>query len=219
MVFRVLLVEDEPDTRTQITELIEERIPGCLVNAVGSVADGQKLIEQARVTNVPFLAAVLDIKVPKTFGEEPQTDATLCVEFQASFREGLVFHITGFKGDPDVDEHIRQEHPPDKPRGFVFDKGEDFPDNLVNQLRKYLFNTQIRNVVSGLFIPIQYSGAGSPSGSSGIITENRSTTSQLADLHLNVRQCWPYLDQSTKDFVATYLDVTDLVNAPLTSLH
>ncbi len=206
----VLLAEDDDETRLQLSALVEEQISGCSVSAASDVSSGMEVIECAVRDGLSFDAGILDVKLPATAGENLEFDEKLCATFRIRMPKGLVFHITGFGGDPKVRAHMDKDHPPDQPRGFVFDKGAGFPENLVGALKRYLYNTKIKEALDQVFVP--KIGAPIMRGAYvryGVRPFRRSTTNQLVDLALDISLCWEFLDQSTKDFVQRYFQVDE----------
>src|SRR5580704_13504277 len=121
---RVLLVEDIEDTREQLKALIEEEITGCVVTTASDVLSGIDAIDRAVEAGIVFDAGVLDVKLPETAGEHPSSDEKVCGAFRVRM-----------------------------PKGLVFDKGAGFPADLIDTLRRYLYNHKIAEAIENLFVP------------------------------------------------------------------
>jgi DNA-binding NarL/FixJ family response regulator len=201
--FRILLVEDQPNTLEELRSLLLEVFPNSLVATAETVAAGLQIINAA--APLPFEVAILDFKLPAHSGENPEVDQSLCLALQETMPETLVIHITAFHEDPLVLSHIAHYHAsPKMPPGELLHKTDGYSDKLVKQLRAYLYGGQINRQMDELFGKHASAGLGAQRQNN---LGRTHLTHALAALCRAITTYWPYLDDATRTRVDHYFHV------------
>jgi CheY-like chemotaxis protein len=149
---RILIVEDDTDTREQLAALFREVLSNAHITTAADVTDAHSHLQLALEKRRPFDIAILDFKLPRSLGEYSEIDESICCRIRDTMPGTLVAHVTGFLDDAVVREHIRAVHSPADPLGFVLDKSNaDFATELVRQTQRYLYGAYIAKHLSELF--------------------------------------------------------------------
>jgi len=218
--FRILIVEDDDDTRQQLVVLFREVFPNARIDAGGTVDEGLKLIRDAVERKEPYDIAILDFKLPRNRGENPEVDESLCIEIRDSMPGTLIGHFTGFPDDSIIKSHVERTHPFTDPRGFFIDKrDENWATDLLNKTTKYLYTFRIEAQMEQLFgragtaatPPAEYARF-SASGP-GV-----SLTTSIASLCSDIGQCWKYLDGTARHRIAAQFSVDESSDPPFVVL-
>ena len=219
--FRILIVEDDDDARQQLVALFREVFPNARIDAAGTVEEGLKLIRDAVGRKEPYDIAILDFKLPRSQGENPEVDESLCMEIRDSMRKTIVGHITGFPNDEIVKSHVERIHPFTDPRGFFIDKkGEkNWTTDLLDKTTRYLYTIRIEAQMEQLFgragTTATPAGEFARFGASG---PGVSLTTSIASLCSDIGQSWKYLDDTAKHRIATQFSVNESSEPPFVVL-
>lgn len=218
--FRFLIVEDEDDARQQLAALFREVFPNARIDAGGTVDEGLQLIRDAVERKEPYDIAILDFKLPRSQGENPEVDESLCIEIRDSMPRTLIGHITGFPDDPTIESHVERTHPFTDPRGFFIDKRDaDWATVLLNNTTRYLYTFRIEAQMEQLFG--RAGMAATPAGEYARFSASGpgvSLTTSIASLCSDIGQCWKYLDGTAKHRIATQFSVDESSDPPFVVL-
>ncbi len=197
--FRILLVEDEPEARRQMKTLLTTLIPDCKVKDYGDVTSATLAIKEL-AGGPPFDVAILDFRLPKTFGGKEEIDESLCALVREVMPDALIVHITGYLGEEPVKNHVNRLHPPHKPRGLILGKPGNPPQDM-SRIRSALYAQCIDRRLDELGRGLApYVFRGRPELSS------QSTTTLITDLCNDLSAYWPYLDDQMKERLLQYFD-------------
>ena len=194
MSLRILVVEDNPDTRRGIVELLLEEFPQAWIEDAGTIKDGRNLILKSRESE-PYDVAILDFKLPLS-EEDPLevVDQSLCALMSTVNRKALVIHVTKYVQDKEILNHVQSHHQSGGPEiGFISKLKSDYPEQLEKQIRCYLVERAFA----------QYTGAERNGTAASSPTQARATFFPL------VAANWPYLDPSRKALLRTRLEIEE----------
>lgn len=196
--FRVLIIEDIPETRQQLVLLYLEVFPGAVVDSAEHVEDALTLIGRARDAHLPYDIAVLDFKLPSAAGFNADVDLRLCPEILSWTPNTPIAHITAFPEDPTIREHLEVEHPAHRPRGFLVDKQKsDWATKLIEDSRQLLYTARVEGEYDELF------------GVSPRVPRTGSLSARLAELCADVSVAWKFLGTRVRDKLRLKLGVDD----------
>lgn len=202
--FRILIVEDITNTLKALNEFLLEAFPDSQIDEAETVNEGYRLIEGAYSAEFPYHAVILDFKLPKDIGENPESDESLCELIRRRMPEALIAHITAYSKDEDVENHMRKAHTEQVDQSvFALSKTDvDWPVQLVNKMKAYLFGAHILKKMESLF------GAGRTSPRSRVRGAG-GLTHEIADLSCEIASRWRLLDESAKKRIETIFRVDD----------
>ena len=209
--FRIFLAEDNDQFAQQLILLLRRAMPLVRIERAHSVSEGGRLIEKALQSGEPYDLAILDFKLPANLGEYPEVDESLCRRLTYGMPSAVIGHITSFREDKLVVEHVERAHPSNRARGFVLEKLDaDFGINLVNESRGALFSLTVEAGIRGIFFP---EGADSiPEIRIRDVRGSGGASTQHMDLILDIVEGWPYLSEAAKSMVKRYFELDE--NAP-----
>jgi CheY-like chemotaxis protein len=191
-VYRILVVDDDPSFRDQMTKLIDAQLPGCVVVAAGDVDGALQILEEARRTDRPFSAGILDVMLPKVRGANAELDHL--VEDEMSRSHGtLIIRITVFD-DVKVRNYFaktRQRLPPILP---VSKTESGFSMRIVVALKRDRVARQIKEI----FAP-----------PTGRVKGRGSATLALASLMNDINLFWKDLDSDGRERIRDYFDIEE----------
>jgi hypothetical protein len=134
----------------------------------------------------------------------------------------LVVHITSYRGNEEVEAHIRDVHVKgDVVRGFALYKfgqapsseapfEEEFATELVRRLRAALYGDYIRQETSDLFAS---EGGSLAVGRSRVMGRSRfsgvSSTHRMTNLIQQISSNWDYLHETDQRIAKQYFEVDD----------
>jgi CheY-like chemotaxis protein len=208
--FRILLVEDEPDALEVLARILRMAFTGAQIDTAMAVDEALALIRQAAAERRPYQVAILDFKLPSSLGEAESIDESLCYEVRDKMREALVIHITGHVGDEKVLRHLKDVHiDPRDPRAALISKLDiDSANHLVRKMKAYLYGTLIEGQINRLFG--QQGGgteAGTDAATSGASRGKRDITHELTSLYRNIVAHWDDLEDDLKQEIQKQFDV------------
>ena len=199
----------EDIAREQLVKLLQEAFPNAVVDAVENVEDGLKQLKQAQQEGIHYDIALLDFKLPRREGENPEVDESLCLQVRLD-PETLIGHITGFADDPEIKAHLNKVHPPGDRKGFIIDKREtSWPTKLITEMRQYLYGYHIERQIRRVFGRAGESSLES-AHSSRFGSGPRplgSLTNAIADLCLDISLYWKDLHPAVQERITQYFDV------------
>ncbi|HZF09890.1 MAG TPA: hypothetical protein VFE33_13960 [Thermoanaerobaculia bacterium] len=209
--FRFLVVEDESVVLAQLQTMLGETFPHCEVATASTVATGESHIESGRQAGWAYDAAILDFKLPRYLGENPEVDSSLSRKIQELNLPTLVAHVTGFTGDQAVREHVRRsqvEQP--NPRAFTLSKEDpNWASVLVSKLKTFLYGSRIERQLKDLF---GMEAAGDTllrrnAHRSNVARTDGGTTHRLAGLFRDIEAHWTDLDPGLQKRISDILEV------------
>ena len=219
--FCILLVEDEDKPRQQLTSYLKELFPTARIDSAATVGDGLELIQEAANRKTPYDIAILDFKLPKSQGENPEVDETLCLKIRDCTPTTIVGHITGFPDDPIIRSHVERIHPFTDPRGFFINKQNvRWPEELVENTRTYLYTFRLNAQIEELFG--RTGSVAPPSGEYARFSgssPNPSLTTRIAELCGEIGHCWKYLDGTSQSRIRAQFSVDESKDPPFVVLR
>ena len=206
--FRIFLAEDEDLFAQQLILLLRRAMPLARIERARTVSKGRKLIETAFRSGELYDLAILDFKLPANLGENPEVDEFLCRTLTHGMPSAVIGHITSFRGDKLVVEHVDRAHPPNRARGFVLDKLDaDFGTKLVNETRQALYSQAVEAGIRDLLFP-ERADSSPESGNRDVRTSGGSSTQHM-DLMLDIIEAWPHLSEAAKSVAKRYFEVDE----------
>lgn len=218
--FYLLIVEDEAVTLDQLGKLLLEAFPGIRIDTATTVEEGRRRLEAARPW--PYDAVILDIMLPKN-DESPteEPDYTLCMDTAAWMPAALVVHMTSYRDNKDVEEHIQRVHVTEGlVRGFALYKfgksgpskgalDPEFGMELVRKLRAGLYGDYVRQETAQLFATEGAAVSGERSRMAGGRFAGVSSTHRMTNLIQQISDNWDYLQETDRRIVKGYFAVDD----------
>jgi CheY-like chemotaxis protein len=214
--FRILLVEDDEFTLSQMKALLHEALQEPdnqihhQIDTAFDVQTARRLIESAVVTKRPYDAVVLDLILPSQSGAYAEFDESLCVTIRALMPAALVVHVTAYENDEQVKTHVQKNHYEVVDRSFVLSKSPNFMDVFLNTLKSFLFGQQLEGKINDVF-PISRHIQRRPGGAA-------SLTHELAALCRDIAKHWNDLDEHRRGRVRTIFYVDDTIEPVRVSL-
>lgn len=219
--FRILIVEDIRDTLKQLQLFISEALrgpdaePSVVIHAAEAVEDAKQLILEAKERGQPYHAVVLDFKLPKQVGHNPElpdTDESLCLLIRQQTRDTLVAHITAYRDDEVVSRHVRLVHEEQiDPWALIFSKADsEYALNLVERLRAFLYGMRIEEQITHVFggsSELAFAARGRVERTRS--RAERSLTHDIAALRRDIVTHWHYLDKPIQNLIRKYFRVDD----------
>jgi CheY-like chemotaxis protein len=196
--FRLLIVEDEEETLDEMQKLFAGRFPDAIVDVADTVNGGLRLIEQASDSRSYYDVAILDMKLPKDLGDNPEVDESLCQKVRDLMPHTLIIHYTAYPEDPQVSRHAKRVHTgPDDPRASIISKRDlGWSQDMLRQLKAYLYGARIERQMTLLFgnsdeVALQ----SHPRKSRGLEKPVGSLTHTIAALQRDIVVHWNDLDE------------------------
>jgi hypothetical protein len=190
--YRILIVDDEKSFRVQMTELIHAQLPGSVVVSSGDVEGALQILADARRTERPFSAGILDVILPSVPGANPELDHRVEDEMFRSHGT-LVIRITVV--DDAVVRHYftktRQRLPPILP---VSKTEIGFSKRIIVELKRDRVGRQMKEV----FAP-----------PTGRVEPRGSATRALASLMNDINLFWKDLDADGRELIRDYFDIEE----------
>lgn len=201
--FRILIVEDIKNTLDQLERFLLETFPDSQIDRAETVTQGRAFIEEAQAVDLPYHAVILDFKLPKESGDNPEDDESLCELIRRKMPQALLAHISAYSEDQAVQEHLRKSHIEQIGHNvFALSKSDVFwPNQLVTKMSAYLYGTRILKKLRFLFseggqtINVDdWAGRSHVRGSGGL-------THEIADLRRDISAHWHELDDRTQNVI------------------
>lgn len=221
--FRILIVEDDPFSSSQMKALLDEalREPGDRaphkIDTALNIQTARRLIESAVATKRPYDAIVLDLVLPSQSGQIAEFDESLCMTAHTLMPYALVAHITAYDKDDQIRTHVQRCHTEVIDKSFVLSKRAHFAQELSGRLKAFLFGQQLEERMDDVFGPFQ-------AGEQGVSRIPRrpesvaSLTHELAALCREVATHWHDLDERTQTRVRAIFYVDDTTETIRVSL-
>jgi CheY-like chemotaxis protein len=219
--FRILIVEDIRNTLKQLKIFISEALkepdgaPSVVIHTAEAVEDAKQLILEAKERGQPYHAVVLDFKLPKRQGhnpELPETDESLCLLIRQQTPDTLVAHITAYRDDEVVSSHVRLVHEEQiDPWALIFSKADsEYALNLVERLRAFLYGMRIEEQMAHVFgVPQGLAFAARGRIERARSRAERSLTHDIAALRRDIVAHWHYLDERLQNHIRKFFRVDD----------
>jgi CheY-like chemotaxis protein len=206
---RFLIVEDDKPTLRQLKALLSEEFDGSSVDVAGSVAEGQQCIASSVKEGKTYDAALLDFSLPRSQGEVPEIDHSLCEEVRSKNPGTLVIHMTAFAEATRVLDHLAKSHnEPSSPWPVLVSKGEiQWPSELLKRLKMSLFSREIAMQMDEIFgyLPVA-DGFGRTAALRRPTAREGGVTHRLALLTQNIERHWLDLAEPLKERIrATFV--------------
>ncbi len=195
--FRILIIEDIKNTLDQLEQFLLETFPDSQIDRAETVSQGRALIEEAQTVGLPYHTVILDFKLPKETGDNPEDDESLCELIRRKMPQALLAHITAYSEDQAVQDHLRKSHIEQIGHNvFALSKSDVFwPNQLVTTMSAYLYGSRILKKLRFLFsesgqaISVDdWAGRSHVRGSGGL-------THEIADLRREISAHWHELDE------------------------
>ena len=198
MTFRMLLVEDDDYARRQLTKLLTAASSGLIVDEAATVDEA---FERLSHCGRPYELVLLDFKLPRSSGQQPEVDESICLHLASTLPETIVSHITSFAADPQISAHLDRVHPPSRARGFVIEKmGHDVAKRLVARTLEALHSVRIERDINRLLTMDAHAGS---------VRQGGSVTNRVADICVDIAESWPHLVPATRTLVESHFVVDE----------
>ncbi|HYH67350.1 MAG TPA: hypothetical protein VD866_21815 [Urbifossiella sp.] len=216
----ILIVEDVEITLNSMRRYLTTRYPGARVDTATTVADAFRRLEWARLNNLTYTIFVLDFKLPKAPGENPEIDTTLRKQvLESSTRDAVVFHITAYQDDEGILQFLVDVQSIEKARPIVIDKLKStWTDELYDLIARKLHGDRIRARLLRLFgdpraaeRPLYFEDPSRPTG-------DGTLTLQFRDLFQDIADHWKSLDDTLKTRIREVLVVDEKADPVYVSL-
>jgi len=200
----VLIVEDDPDTVTILTKVIQLKFPDWTIDSAGSVPEARRRLAEARK---PYDFAILDFKLPDE-NAVIRGDLSLCIQIRHRTPATRVFHITAYREDPELDCHVEGAGDADGDHAISKDK-TGWMERVVVKLQSFLHGDRIEAKLKSLFLSalfenIQGSRHEIPRSVQGR-QRNQPSDRSLCRHAIH----WNLLTPSVQKLVKSYLSVDD----------
>ncbi len=211
--FRALIVED----MKEVCALLKDYLQDCFVNADGrseisvetayNVEDGRRLIAEAADARLPYHTVVLDFKLPTRAGDNAEIDESLCLAVCRHAPSTLVAHLTAYREDEVVQDHLRRVHLEEiGPAAFVLHKLDiDYPSMLTAKLKAFLYGRRVGECLNMLFHG--HGALSTPPRSRSRL--ERSITHEIAETCRLISTYWHGLDERLREDVRLYFEVEE----------
>jgi hypothetical protein len=197
--FRILVVEDEPNYLETLGENFKEFPPCVRPDFASHVEEGVKYVRVARQQRLPYDGALLDCKIRSSTAAQAGKvmNETICAELRLSMHDCFVLHMTAFANDPGILAHMKSHH--GGSRGVnreVRSKADYEAIDLCQQLVTFVISRHTHRLLDRLFVPRPtLRGLGVfPSYAPGL-----SATHQLQELQSTVSELWDYIDEEARE--------------------
>jgi CheY-like chemotaxis protein len=197
--FRFFVVEDVRAMLDQLLKLLQEAFPGCITESALTVAQGLLKVHAKR----PFDVAILDFKLPKDFGFNPEIDTSICEWIRSHTPETLIVHVSGYLEDDLVRKHVLSDHNEPESKQYLVSKSDpDWATELIVRIERYLYSKQIGAKMDELFGPEP-----EPRHPERRLRKEGHVTHLLADLKLDLEDFWLKLDKHVQTRVQRHFDL------------
>jgi CheY-like chemotaxis protein len=200
MMFRILIVEDEPKLLEELRESFRGYFPDSKIELAGAVDDALQLVKAAFSSGWFYDVAVLDLRLPRQEGGHAELDETICREIRDTRRDTLVIHISAYGEEQDVLRHLENYHDDSgDPQSRLLKKGDpEFWDKLEKKAKEYLYGGLIEQQMDKLFPYPRSASAGSRLGARSKLSDQGSLTLELNNLARDIATYWDHLDEKLR---------------------
>lgn len=216
--FRVMIVEDDEYTATQLKKIIGERIEDVHVRVAADVPAAHQLIEAARRDDEPYHVIILDMMLPPRSGIQAELDVSLCHSIRNLMPLTRVAHITAYDKNDGVKTHLETVHDTESDRSFSLAKGRGFAARLVNTVGPFLYSLRVEQQLNDLFNGGAVMGYPVKRPRPRDATGDRSKTHELAALTRDISAHWAALDDVLKSRIRGIFNITEDKNGVTVSL-
>jgi len=207
----ILIVEDRPMTLKQLRDYLAYEFPYAILDTASTVKDALEVIEATSRLGVRYKVVILDFKLPKDWGENPEIDTTLRRRLRESTsRDAVVFHITAYPDSPEIVHYLREEQTqyPHAARPVVLSKlDENWTEKLYDFIRRVIHSDRITARLDALFGG-EADWPNPAAGRQGGPT-HCDATQELAALRDDLEAHWRYLDDRLKSRVGRYFRISE----------
>ena len=206
--FRVLIVEDDENTASQLKNIITEQIEDVHAEIAMDVPAARHFIESAKDDTQRYHIIVLDMMLPPKSGIQAELDLSLCNNIRNVMPLTRVAHITAYDKDDGVKTHLETIHDTDIDRSFSLSKETGFATRLVNRVGPFLYGLRIEQQLNDLFNGGAMTSYPVRSGRHREAFGDRSKTHELAALTRDISNHWETLEEKVKTRIRNHFDVT-----------
>jgi CheY-like chemotaxis protein len=211
--FRILLVEDDPPTVSQITKAIEEEIPQARVDSATTVQEAVTCLN--KYATRPYDAIILDFRLPASTGEHDEVDESVCFEARTLMPDALMVHITAFEDDPQIIHHLKDVHETQfgnkAIRLWKLETKKNIANELLDRLKPELYGQRVMKLLRGLF-NLQNSPAAATNLRKRFVRGRRTGRSRTHDLDIVTQAIacyWPSLAEDVKKQIRQIFSVKE----------
>ena len=213
---KILVVEDNHQINEDLTLQIEKKITGVVVDQAFTINEANDKIDRMKRNKESYFAAILDFKLPKDKGYDPDFDFTICKVLRHRMKQTIIIHITAFPEDPAILSHINEKHtsPRKAPGKMLPKKNQGWRNKLIRELKVHYYGVPIQKKMNLLFPetnPENEHDAVSYRVSNGLTS---CMTYQISELIGEITENWKHLDSYFKGEIRCHFQV-DETNDPV----
>jgi CheY-like chemotaxis protein len=191
--YRILVVEDIPETQEGMVMALTDRDLGWTVEAASAISEAKVFIARATEEDSPYAVVILDYYLPEEVGQMPGPSLQLTEYALAKLPDALVIQMTAFEDDEELKEKLLRpslEHPD---RRIVFvPKGPHFVARIAQVAVQRVLGDPIEDQLDDMFGPEQSLHSGRRARTASV-DAGVSLTHRLADLRGRIASSWPHL--------------------------
>jgi len=208
---KILVVEDKPQINEDLARQIEKNIKEVVVHQAFTINEANDKIDRMIRNKERYFAAILDFKLPKDTGYEPDFDFSICKELRHRMKQTIIIHITAFPEDPKILSHINEKHtsPRESVGKMLPKKKQGWRSSLINELKAHFYGLPIQRKLRRLFPEknldnkqdrLYYRISGGLSS---------CMTYQISELIGEITENWKHLDSYFKAEIRCYFQVDE----------
>ena len=207
--FRILVVEDQPETLEQTMSLLTEAIPGSKIDKAQSVQEAIRMINEALECGESYDLVILDFKLPAEPGGHDSIDESVCKYVGEIMPSTVIGHMSSWLEDPKIVLHLSRDHE-GRPLGFILNKRESsWGIQLIAKSKQALHGARIERRIAELFSSQSTPQPDGPSARLAAPRRSGSATNRLMELTLDIAEAWKELSPHTRKTVRKYFVVED----------
>jgi len=191
---RILVAEDERHTVEQLTVLLAAEFKGVQIDAATTISTALDHVTRTYEKGQAYDVAVLDFKLPRDLGDNPEVDEEVCNTVSSQMPDALIVHITGYGDAEQVREHLTRHKPRQGYPVLISKLDTKWAEELLQVVRKFVHSMRIDAKMDGLFRR--------PRGGGGAGHQRRRVGS-------DVRCLTPELDEVMRDIVDHWKDLDE----------
>jgi len=210
-----LIVEDIATTREQLQKYLREIFPEAQVDLACTVSQAEEAILHARR---PYDCIILDFKLPKDKGLNPEEDLSICDLVRSRMPGSFIAHVSAYFDNDRLKEHIRIHHsrplPPHvelaKDAGWTARLGATLKNHAIERgLHRLGVATAARGCASGDSEgDFECCGDGAAASLAGP-EDACDLTTDVNLLCYDIEAYWPDLDEPLKERIRRWFRVEE----------
>ncbi|MCA9061516.1 MAG: response regulator [Planctomycetaceae bacterium] len=193
--FRVFLLEDDPNLNKDLKWLIERKFPGVSVTEAKCVQDALTLLSSGDRPDV----ALQDIRVPLLMGGHPETQTAVADRLNELHVPSIF--MTGYRSSEDVEEFIRRQRLVDSKATIISKRQMDsLVDRIFSELNDWfgkIASERVTSQLERLFL------------SSHTAVRSHTGTAELLTLQEDIRRYWNHLTDEARNRVSQFFCVDE----------